>query len=535
MKDIVDVASTLGISSSCYELYGKYKAKLDLSLINNKNSNLILVTSINPTPMGEGKTTTAIGLNDALVKLGKKSVVVLREPSLGPVFGMKGGATGGGLASVVPSDDINLHFTGDFHAITSCNNLLCAVIDNHLFQGNLLNINPDKIIFPRCVDMNDRALRNINIGIDYFERKDSFVITAASPIMAILCLATDFLDLRNRLENMCVAYSYDNKPIYISDLGCVGSMMVLLKDAIKPNLVQTLEGNPAIIHGGPFANIAHGCNSVISTKMGMSLADYVVIEAGFGADLGAQKFFDIVSKNSNIKPAMVVINVTLKSLKYNGGSSKEDVNNINIESLLKGIENLDVHIDNMKNYIDNCLVCLNKFSTDTNEEIDILIDYCCKKNVKFAVNDSYTLGSNGALGFAKNVIDMCNNNAQVNYLYSNDLSIVDKINKVCTNIYRASNVIYSDIAREKINFLESLGYSDFDVCIAKTQYSLSDNPKLIGNTDGYDMHVTDISLNSGAKFIVVYMGNIIAMPGLGKGSNYLNIDIDNSFKISNLS
>lgn len=534
MKNIVDVASCLGISPSCYDTYGKYKAKLDLSLINNNNSNLILVTSINPTPMGEGKTTTAIGLNDALVKLGKKSIVVLREPSLGPVFGIKGGATGGGLASVVPSDDINLHFTGDFHAITSCNNLLCAVIDNHLFQGNQLNINPDKIIFSRCVDMNDRALRNINIGIGYFERKDSFVITAASPIMAILCLATDFLDLRNRLENMCVAYSYDDKPIYISDLGCVGSMMALLKDAVKPNLVQTLEGNPAIIHGGPFANIAHGCNSVISTKMGMSLADYVVVEAGFGADLGAQKFFDIVSKNSNIKPKMVVVNVTLKALKYNGGVSKEDVNNINIEALRKGIENLDVHIDNMKSYIDNCLVCLNKFSTDKQEEIDVLIDYCSKKKVKFAINDSYSLGSNGALDFAKEVIDMCNNNSNVNCLYSNDLSIVDKINLTCTKIYRADNVIYSDIAKEKVDFLENLGYSNFDICIAKTQYSLSDNPKLIGNIGGYDMTVTDVVLNSGAKFIVVYMGNIIAMPGLGKSSNYLNIDIDDNFKISNL-
>lgn len=534
MKNIVDVASCLGISPSCYDTYGKYKAKLELSLINNNNSNLILVTSINPTPMGEGKTTTAIGLNDALVKLGKKSIVVLREPSLGPVFGIKGGATGGGLASVIPSDDINLHFTGDFHAITSCNNLLCAVIDNHLFQGNQLNINPDKIIFPRCVDMNDRALRNINIGIGYFERKDSFVITAASPIMAILCLATDFLDLRNRLESMCVAYSYDDKPIYISDLGCVGSMMSLLKDAIKPNLVQTLEGNPAIIHGGPFANIAHGCNSVISTKMGMSLADYVVVEAGFGADLGAQKFFDIVSKNSNIKPKMVVVNVTLKALKYNGGISKEDVNNINIEALHKGIENLDVHIDNMKSYIDNCLVCLNKFSTDKQEEIDVLIDYCSKKKVKFAINDSYSLGSNGALDFAKVVIDMCNNNSNVNYLYSNDLSIVDKINLICTKIYRADNVIYSDIAKEKIDFLEGLGYSNFDICIAKTQYSLSDNPELIGNVGGYDMTVTDVVLNSGAKFIVVYMGNIIAMPGLGKSSNYLNIDIDYNFKISNL-
>lgn len=534
MKNIVEVAKNLGLKIEDYELYGNYKAKLNLNLINNSNSNVILVTSINPTPMGEGKTTTAIGLNDALVSLGKKSIVVLREPSLGPVFGMKGGATGGGLASVVPSDDINLHFTGDFHAITSCNNLLCAVIDNHLFQGNELNIDKDKIIFPRAIDMNDRALRNINIGIGYFERKDSFVITAASPIMAILCLATDFNDLRTRLESMCVAYSYDDKPIYAKDLGCVGSMMALLKDAIKPNLVQTLEGNPALIHGGPFANIAHGCNSVISTKMGMSLADYVVIEAGFGADLGAQKFFDIVSKNSDIKPKMVVVNVTLKALKYNGGVSKTDVDLINIEALKKGISNLDVHVSNMRSYIDNCLVCLNKFSNDNKDEIEVLEEYCKKIGVKFTVNDSYSNGSCGALDFARSVIDMCNRDPKVNYLYSNQLSIFEKINKICTNIYRADNVTYSDIAREKIDFLSKLGYSNFDVCIAKTQYSLSDNPKLIGNTSGYDMHVTDVALNSGAKFIVIYMGDIIAMPGLGKNSNYLNIDVDKGNVIHNL-
>lgn len=534
MDNIKLIASKLNLRENDYELFGKYSAKLDLSLIKKNNSNLVLVTSINPTKSGEGKTTTVIGLVDALNKIGKNAIAVLREPSLGPVFGMKGGATGGGNSSVYPSDDINLHFTGDFHAITSANNLLCAVLDNHLYFGNELDIDENRILIPRCVDMNDRALRNIRIGINNFERDDKFVITAASPIMAILCLANSFDDLRNMLNSMCIAYSKSGKLIYAKDLGCVGAMMALLKNAFKPNLVQTLEGNPAIIHGGPFANIAHGCNSVVSTKMGMSLSDYTVVEAGFGSDLGAQKFFDIVCRNNDFKPKMVVVNVTIKSLKYNGGASDSEVNIVNIELLKKGISNMMIHVNNMKNYIGNVMVALNKFYSDSDEEIEYLMDYCKSNNILFAINDSYAKGSSGSIDFANIVVDMCKIDSKINYTYSGEDSIVNKIDKVCKDIYHASNIVYSDISKKKILEFENNGFGNFDICIAKTQYSLSDDSKKIGVVSDFDMHVEDIGINSGAKFIIVYMGPILAMPGLGRKSNYLNIDVDDDYNIVNI-
>lgn len=522
MKKIVDIISEMNILDDNVFLYGDYMAKLDLSLIKNSDSNLILVTSINPTPFGEGKTTTVIGLNDALCSIGKRSIAVLREPSMGPVFGSKGGATGGGCATVVPEMDINLHFTGDFHAITSCNNLLCAVIDNHIFQGNSLGIDPDKVLISRCIDMNDRALRDITLNCSNYSRKTSFVITAASSIMAIVCLATDYDDLVKRLEKLCVAYTYLQKPIYAGDLGCVNSMALLLKNAIKPNLVQTLEGNPVLIHGGPFANIAHGCNSVISTKMGMSLADYTIVEAGFGSDLGAQKFFDIVSKRNNINPKLVVLNVTLRALKYNGGCSKENIYESNNECLNDGFNILDVHISNMQSYIDNVLVVLNKFDTDDDSEILLLEQHCLSKGIPFAINDSFSFGSKGSIDFAYKVVELCNRECKVKYLYDDDLSLFDKIDIICKKIYHSKSVSYSELAIEKLNEYVNMNLN-FDICVAKTQYSLSDDSKLIGVTSSDSVYVTDVSLNTGANFVIVYMGNIMTMPGLGKTPNLLTI------------
>lgn len=525
IESINQVAKKLGLDNNDYEMYGKYKAKLDLSLLNRKNreSNLILVTSINPTPYGEGKTTISIGLNDALCKLGKNSLVVLREPSLGPVFGTKGGATGGGYAQVVPMEDINLHFTGDIHAITTCNNLLSAVIDNHIFQGNELKIDINRIQFNRAIDLNDRFLRNIEVGYQDIKRQEKFNITAASEIMAILCLASDISDLRKRLGNILVAYSLDDKPIFARDLNCVDSLLVVLKEAIKPNLVQTLEHNPAIIHGGPFANIAHGCNSLIATNMALNLADYIVTEAGFGSDLGAEKFFDIKCRVGNLKPKVVVINTTIRSLKYNGGDNLEN-----------GLKVLGVHIENMHKYLSNVVVCINKFFSDTLDDITTIKNYCSTKNCDCILVDAHSNGSDGAIDLANKVMDLVNNANNFKPLYDVNLSIKEKIDCICKEIYRASNILYTEDILENITKLEQDGFASLPVCIAKTQYSLSDNPKSVGVVDNFDITIKDIKVSNGAGFIVVYLGSILTLPGLGRDANVYNIKIDDDLNISGL-
>ncbi|MED9978751.1 MAG: formate--tetrahydrofolate ligase [Bacilli bacterium] len=526
-KDITEVAKTLGIENKI-ELYGSNKAKISLDLLDKKrNSKLVLVTAINPTPMGEGKTTVSISLNDALCKLGKKSILTLREPSLGPVFGVKGGATGGGYAQVIPMEDINLHFTGDFHAITTANNLLCSVIDNHIYQGNTLNI--DKVIFKRCLDLNDRQLRVINTGLskekNTKERIDGFDITAASEIMAILCLSKDLNDLKRRIGNIVIGYDNKGKEITARMLKADGAMTVLLKDAIKPNLVQTLEGNPCIIHGGPFANIAHGCNSVIATNIAMSLGDITVTEAGFGADLGAEKFLDIKCRNINTHPDAVVLVATIRSLKYHGGMPKEDIAKESIDYLEKGMNNLYKHIHNLKEvYGLNVVVAINRFSADTNKEISFLEEKLNKIDVDYAVTDGYSLGSDGSIELARKVLDNINKPNNFNYAYDINDSIKEKIYKVSTKIYGAKDVEYSDVALEKLSLLEEK-YNNVPICIAKTQYSLSDDPKNLDPKKDYNIHVTDLVLKSGAEFIVVLTGDIMTMPGLPKVPNSENIDI----------
>lgn len=526
-KDITEVAKTLGIENKI-ELYGSNKAKISLDLLNKKrNSKLILVTAINPTPMGEGKTTVSISLNDALCKLGKKSILALREPSLGPVFGVKGGATGGGYAQVIPMEDINLHFTGDFHAITTANNLLCSVIDNHIYQGNTLNI--DKVIFKRCLDLNDRQLRVINTGLskekNTKERIDGFDITAASEIMAILCLSKDLNDLKRRLGNIVIGYDNKGKEITARMLKADGAMTVLLKDAIKPNLVQTLEGNPCIIHGGPFANIAHGCNSVIATNIAMSLGDITITEAGFGADLGAEKFLDIKCRNINTHPDAVVLVATIRSLKYHGGMLKENIAKESIDYLEKGMNNLYKHIHNLKEvYGLNVVVAINRFSADTNKEISFLEEKLNKIDVDYAITDGYSLGSDGSIELARKVLDNINKPNNFNYAYDINDSIKEKIYKVSTKIYGAKDVEYSDVALEKLSLLEEK-YNNVPICIAKTQYSLSDDPKNLDPKKDYNIHVTDLVLKSGAEFIVVLTGDIMTMPGLPKVPNSENIDI----------
>ena len=526
-KDITEVAKTLGIENKI-ELYGSNKAKISLDLLKQKrNSKLVLVTAINPTPMGEGKTTVSISLNDALRKLGKKSILTLREPSLGPVFGVKGGATGGGYAQVIPMEDINLHFTGDFHAITTANNLLCSVIDNHIYQGNTLNI--DKVIFKRCLDLNDRQLRVINTGLskekNTKERIDGFDITAASEIMAILCLSKDLNDLKRRLGNIVIGYDNKGKEITARMLKADGAMTVLLKDAIKPNLVQTLEGNPCIIHGGPFANIAHGCNSVIATNIAMSLGDITVTEAGFGADLGAEKFLDIKCRNINTHPDAVVLVATIRSLKYHGGMLKENIAKESIDYLEKGMNNLYKHIHNLKEvYGLNVVVAINRFSADTNKEISFLEEKLNKIDVDYAVTDGYSLGSDGSIELARKVLDNINKPNNFNYAYDINDSIKEKIYKVSAKIYGAKDVEYSDVALEKLSLLEEK-YNNVTICIAKTQYSLSDDPKNLDPKKDYNIHVTDLVLKSGAEFIVVLTGDIMTMPGLPKVPNSENIDI----------
>lgn len=526
-KDITEVAKTLGIENKI-ELYGSNKAKISLDLLDKKrNSKLVLVTAINPTPMGEGKTTVSISLNDALRKLGKKSILTLREPSLGPVFGVKGGATGGGYAQVIPMEDINLHFTGDFHAITTANNLLCSVIDNHIYQGNTLNI--DKVIFKRCLDLNDRQLRVINTGLskekNTKERIDGFDITAASEIMAILCLSKDLNDLKRRIGNIVIGYDNKGKEITARMLKADGAMTVLLKDAIKPNLVQTLEGNPCIIHGGPFANIAHGCNSIVATNIAMSLGDITVTEAGFGADLGAEKFLDIKCRNINTHPDAVVLVATIRSLKYHGGMPKEDIAKESIDYLEKGMNNLYKHIHNLKEvYGLNVVVAINRFSADTNKEISFLEEKLNKIYVDYAVTDGYSLGSDGSIELARKVLDNINKPNNFNYAYDINDSIKEKIYKVSTKIYGAKGVEYSDVALEKLSLLEEK-YNNVPICIAKTQYSLSDDPKNLDPKKDYNIHVTDLVLKSGAEFIVVLTGDIMTMPGLPKVPNSENIDI----------
>lgn len=525
-KDITEVAKTIGIEDKI-ELYGSNKAKISLDLLDKKrNSKLVLVTAINPTPMGEGKTTVSISLNDALRKLGKKSILTLREPSLGPVFGVKGGATGGGYAQVIPMEDINLHFTGDFHAITTANNLLCSVIDNHIYQGNTLNI--DKVIFKRCLDLNDRQLRVINTGLskekNTKERIDGFDITAASEIMAILCLSKDLNDLKRRLGNIVIGYDNKGKEITARMLKADGAMTVLLKDAIKPNLVQTLEGNPCIIHGGPFANIAHGCNSVIATNIAMSLGDITITEAGFGADLGAEKFLDIKCRNINTHPDAVVLVATIRSLKYHGGMPKEDIAKESIDYLEKGMNNLYKHIHNLKEvYGLNVVVAINRFSADTNKEISFLEEKLNKIDVDYAVTDGYSLGSDGSIELARKVLDNINKPNNFNYAYDINDSIKEKIYKVSTKIYGAKDVEYSDVALEKLSLLEK--HNNIPICIAKTQYSLSDDPKNLDPKEDYNIYVTDLVLKAGAEFIVVLTGDIMTMPGLPKVPNSENIDI----------
>ena len=538
IKKINEIAENLGIKEEYLESYGKYKAKISNKILeeieSNKNGKLILMTSINPTPLGEGKTTMAIGLADGLRKIGKKSILALREPSLGPVFGIKGGATGGGYSQIVPMDEINLHFTGDIHAITSANNLLAAMIDNHIFFGNQLNIK--KVVWKRCVDLNDRALRKIEINLNeeknMIPREDGFDISVASEIMAIFCLAKDLNDLKERISNIIIGYNDKEEPVRAKDLKAEGAMTALLKDAFNPNLVQTLENTPAIVHGGPFANIAHGCNSVVATNMAMKLADYVVTEAGFGADLGAEKFFDIKCRKSNINPDGVVCVATIKALKYHGGATKEELEKENIEALKNGIPNLLKHIDNIKNkYNIPVIVGINKYLQDTNMEIETLRHELEKVGVELSLIESWEKGGNGAKDLAEKVIKLCENNNELKYVYNLEDDIKTKIEKLTTKIYGASGVEYSDEALKGIENIEKLGYKNLPICIAKTQYSLSDDPKKLVIKDPFKITVRDVVLRSGAGFVVVLAGKIFTMPGLPKVPAAENIGVDEKGEI----
>ena len=514
--DIRDIALKLGINDNDLILYGCDKAKIKLSS-GKKSGKLILVTAINPTPYGEGKTTVSIGLGDSLNRLNKNPVVALREPSMGPVFGVKGGATGGGYSQVIPMEDINLHFTGDFHAITSANDLLCAAIDNHIYQGNKLGIK--EVCFRRCLDVNDRALRSVNLN----SREESFSITAASEIMAIFCLASSLSDLKARLGKIIIGYDKDDKPLYAHDLNIEGALTVLLKDAFLPNLVQTLEHTPVIIHGGPFANIAHGCSSVVSTKLAMSLGDYVITEAGFGADLGAEKFLDIKCRKANIKPDCIVLVATIKALKYNGNVSQDKINDINNQALVSGLENLKRHISNLKKYGVSVVVCLNKYFSDTLEEINIVKDCCINLGVRFSVSTAYIDGGKGAIDLANKVVDACLDNNHFKLLYDDNSTLQAKIEKICHEIYGAADVKYSDAAIDKLKKLSS--YSNLPICVAKTQYSFSDDAKKLGAPADFSVLVRDVCLYSGAGFITIFLGNIMTMPGLPSKPNYENIDL----------
>ena len=543
MKKIKDIAADLGVSEDELEPYGHYKAKITEDCIkrleNAPDGKLILVTAINPTPAGEGKTTTSIGLAQGMYKLGKKAVLALREPSLGPVFGIKGGAAGGGYAQVVPMEDINLHFTGDMHAITAANNLLCALLDNHVQQGNALGIDVRRVQIKRCLDMNDRALRNCIVGLgtkmDGMPREDHFCITVATEVMAILCLATDLNDLKKRLGNILVAYTYDNKPVFAKDLNAVGAMTALLKTAINPNLVQTLENTPAIVHGGPFANIAHGCNSVRATKLAMKLGDYAVTEAGFGSDLGAEKFFDIKCRFAGLKPDCTVLVATIRALKYNGGVPKTDLTVENLDALKKGIINLQTHIENMKKYGVPVVVAINHFYTDTDAEIEYIKSFCKEQGVAVAFSDVFLNGGEGGKELAEAVINTIESTkSSFAPLYDEKLSIKEKLNTIAKEIYRADGVTFTSQAEKAIKEIEALGCDKIPVCVAKTQYSLSDDQTKLGKPEGFNITIRDVKLSSGAGFVVAYAGDIMTMPGLPKVPAADNIDVDDNGVISGL-
>lgn len=540
---IKEVAEKLGINEDELEFYGKYKAKISdelwESVKDREDGKLVLVTAINPTPAGEGKTTTSIGLGEAMALLGKKAVLALREPSLGPCFGIKGGAAGGGYAQVVPMEDLNLHFTGDFHAITSANNLLAALLDNHIQQGNQLGIDPRQVVWKRCMDMNDRALRNIVIGLgskmDGMVREDHFIITVASEIMAVLCLADNMEDLKRRLGRIIVAYSFDGNPITADDLHATGSMAALLKDAIKPNLIQTLEHNPAIVHGGPFANIAHGCNSVRATKTALKLGDIAITEAGFGADLGAEKFFDIKCRKAGLKPDAVVLVATIRALKYNGGVPKADLAKEDLESLKKGIVNLEKHIENLQKFGVPVVVTLNSFVTDTKEEIAFVENFCKERNCEFALSEVWEKGGEGGIELAKKVLDTLEHKeAHFKPLYEDEMSLMDKIKTIATEIYGADDVTYSKAALKELKHIEEMGMGNFPVCMAKTQYSLSDDASKLGRPTGFTVNVREVYASAGAGFVVAITGSIMTMPGLPKVPAANNIDVTNDGVITGL-
>ena len=529
MKPIKEIASKLGLVEDDLELYGKYKAKVDLKYSKNPNGKLILVTAINPTSAGEGKSTTTIGLADAFTKLEKKVCVALREPSFGPVLGVKGGACGGGYSQVVPMEDINLHFTGDFHAITCANNTVAAFLDNSLYQGNPLRIDPTRILWHRCLDMNDRALRNVTIGLggptNGVPREDHFDISVASEIMAALCLAEDFDDLRVRLGRMIVAYTYDKEPITIDDLKATGCLLMILKDAIKPNLVQTLIGTPALIHGGPFANIAHGCNSVIATKTALSLADYAITEAGFGADLGAEKFFDIKCREAHLKPNCVVIVATIRALKMHGGVLKEDLGEENLEALRSGISNLEKHIENIKEFNLPYVIAINKFTSDTDNEVELLLNWAKENGHEISLSEVWAKGGDGAIDLAKKVLVACEKENNFKYLYDVNDTIKNKIKTICTKMYGAVDVEYSQEAKNQIARMKKLGLDKLAICMAKTQYSLSDNAKLLGRPTGFNITIKEVRPSRGANFLVCLTGDIMTMPGLPKEPAGAKMDV----------
>ena len=541
LKKITEIAKEIDIPEDEIEVYGKYKAKISDKLYeklkDKENGKLILVTAMSPTPLGEGKTTISIAIADGLRKIGKKSILALREPSLGPVFGIKGGATGGGHAQVAPMEDINLHFTGDIHAITAANNLLSAMIDNHIYYGNQLGI--EKVVWKRCLDLNDRQLRRVNTGLsgekNIEPREDAFDITVASEVMAILCLATDIEDLKNRLGNIVIGYNHKNNPIFAKDLKAEGAMTVLLKDAIKPNLVQTLEHSPAIIHGGPFANIAHGCNSIIATKTAMKLADYAITEAGFGADLGAEKFLDIKCRQANIQPNVVVCVATIKALKYHGGVSKEHILEENMEALEKGMSNLYKHVDNIRGKFGlNIIVAINKYNTDSEKEIEFVQNELVKRKIMSSVVESWAKGGEGAIDISNKIIEVAEKETEFEYMYSLKETIVEKINNVAMRIYGAKGVIYPEDVTKKIEKIEEMGYGNLPICIAKTQYSLSDDAKNLECDEPFEINVRDVELKAGAGFIVVLAGKIMTMPGLPKIPAAESIDIDENRKITGI-
>ncbi len=543
LESIVDVAGKIGIEADDLELYGKYKAKIADEYIERVQSNpdgkLILVTAINPTPAGEGKTTTSVGLGQAFGRMGHKAVIALREPSLGPCFGIKGGAAGGGYAQVVPMEDLNLHFTGDFHAVTSANNLLAALLDNHIQQGNELRIDTRQVVWKRCLDMNDRSLRNIVVGLgakaDGFVREDHFVITVASEIMAILCLAADLQDLKERLGRIIVAYNDQGEPVTASDLKAVGAMAALLKDALKPNLIQTLEHTPALVHGGPFANIAHGCNSVRATKTALKMADYVITEAGFGADLGAEKFFDIKCRMAGLKPDVVVLVATVRALKYNGGIAKEALSVENLPALQVGIANLEKHIENLQKYHVPIVVTLNSFVTDTRKEIDFVREFCQERGCEFAISEVWEKGGEGGVELASKVLETLEKKESgFKVLYEDSLPLKEKIETIASEIYGAGGVTYTAAALKQLQNLEKLGFGELPVCMAKTQYSLSDDPTLLGRPVGFTMHVREVYVSAGAGFVVILTGAVMTMPGLPKKPAAHQIDVDDNGKIMGL-